>query len=197
MIAPVDFTQELELYLYLADSVIKNFGFKGRVLPQGSELELPRDWWSVWRCEVIITDPEGEYNVVLFTNENTLISFICPGYADDFDGMIEEFEAAFLSCLKANGLQLPDSVSMNLTVMVGEPEEFVDDMWWMTECATKDLVERKFTPAEAQMRLHSNPCSEVGGESPGFFFLDALEKNPPWGAKLIPPGDVIPFPEGE
>ena len=64
MIAPIDFTDELDLYLYLADSVVENFGFKGRVLPKGSELELPKDWWSVWRCEVIITDPDGEYNVV-------------------------------------------------------------------------------------------------------------------------------------
>ena len=70
-------------------------------------------------------------------------------------------------------------------------------MWWMTDCATKDLVERKLNPAEAQMRLHANPSSEIGGESPGYFFLEAFEKNPPWGAKIIPPSDVIPFPEAE
>jgi hypothetical protein len=193
MIAPTGFTNELKLYLYLTEPVIENFGFQEADLPKGSDLNLPRDWWSVWRCEILITDPDGEYNVVVFTNADTLLSFICPGQANDFDGMIQEFERHFLSHLEIHGLKLPEHVSTELVAMVGEPEELSDDAWWLVDCAQKDLVERKLAPTEAQINLHTNPISEVSGESASYFFLEALKKNPPFGADFNLPDDEVPF----
>lgn len=199
MIAPTNFTTdpEMQLYVYLSESTVKNFGFESNQvpLPHASELTLPRDWWSVWRCEVIIMDPDGAQNIVLFTNEGTLVSFICAGYSDDFDGMIQEFEAAFLTCLQVSGLNLPPTINTNVLPIVGEPEEFVDAMDWLEICATKDLVSGNYTPAEVQMRLYLNPACESGGESPRDYFLHELQAHPPLGFEIGGFDDVIPFPE--
>jgi hypothetical protein len=67
----------------------------------------------------------------LFTNAGTLVSFICPGMADDFDGMLENFQLRFQLFLQAKGVELPEKVSTSLTVMVNEPEELSDDTWWL------------------------------------------------------------------
>jgi len=115
MIAPADFSQELELYLYVSGSFQKQFDLKPRNLPRDSELELPSDWWSVWRAELMQVDEAGEFSYVLFTNAKTLFSFVCRGYRDDYESIIGEFAYAFLSCLKGNGLQLPPPASLRIS----------------------------------------------------------------------------------
>lgn len=199
MIAPKDFTAEHELYLYLTDRVIQNFGIETEGLPKGEDLNLPsrESWWSVWRCEVIITDPDGEFNVVLFSNFETALSFVCGSHAEDFDGMIQEFQAAFLSYLKTNGLQLPAHVDTKLTLMTDEPEEFSVDVGWMIDCLKRDLIDRKMPPLIAQERLNSNPVSEMGGGSPNDYFFELVEKYPPFGAEFIPPEDKAAFDDSD
>jgi hypothetical protein len=51
--------------------------------------------------------------------------------ADDFDGMLENFQLRFQLFLQAKGVELPEKVSTSLTVMVNEPEELSDDTWWL------------------------------------------------------------------
>jgi hypothetical protein len=195
MIAPRNFAAELELYLYLTDRVIQNFGIEAKRLPRGKDLTLPsrESWWSVWRCEVIITDPEGELNVVLFSNYETALSFVCGGHAEDFDSIIQEFESAFLAHLKNKGLQLPAHVDTKLTLMTDEPEEFTLELEWMIECLKRDIVERQIPPITAQNRLNARPTCEMGGSSPNDYFFDLIEKYPPFGAKFIPTENRTPI----
>jgi hypothetical protein len=51
--------------------------------------------------------------------------------ADDFDGMLENFQLRFQLFLQAKGVELPEKASTSLTVMVNEPEELSDDTWWL------------------------------------------------------------------
>ncbi|MGJ8652322.1 MAG: hypothetical protein ACSHX8_03525 [Opitutaceae bacterium] len=188
MIAPKDFTAEHELYLYITDRVIQNFGIESEGLPKGEDLNLPSRecWWSVWRCEVIITDPQGEFNIVLFSNFETALSFVCGGHAEDFESIVQEFQAAFLTYLKTKGVQLPAHVDTKLTLMTDEPEEFTLEVDWMIECLKRDLIDRKISPLIAQERLNANPICELGGGSPNDYFFELAEKHPPFGAEFIP-----------
>lgn len=179
MIAPKDFTKKMKLYLYVTDHMVKQFAF-GQTLPNASDIELPSDWWSVWRSEVLITDPDGNQNIVLFTNAATLVSFICAGVADDFGGMIKDFESRFLGFLEAKGVTLPEHVSTSLTVMSGEPETLSDDAWWLVDCVKKDLIEGKLEPLDAEFKLNASPASEMGGGSPLDYFEVEMEKQSPW-----------------
>jgi hypothetical protein len=180
MIAPQDFTNELQFYLYVTDHMVTQFGLESNSLSSGSDVALPRDWWSVWRSEVLITDPEGLHNVVLFTNAATLISFICAGMADDFGGVLESFQLRFQLFLQAKGVELPEKVSTSLTVMLNEPEELSDDVWWLVDCVKKDLVERKMETLDAELKLNMSPACEMGGDSPMDYFEVEFERNPLW-----------------
>jgi hypothetical protein len=180
MIANINFTNDLELYLYITDHMVGQFGFKASLLPSGSDLDLPRDWWSVWRCEVLITDPEGRHNVVLFTNAATLVSFICAGIDDDFAGMLKDFEERFFDFMRAKGVQRPEGASITCTTMLNEPEELADNVWWPIDCLKKNLVEGKMEPLAAELKFNMSPASEMGGDSPVDYFTDEFERNSLW-----------------
>lgn len=128
MIAPTNFTDELDLYLYVSKRVKQNFHITDEALCADSSYQLPEDWWSVWRCEHLLSDPSGEQHAVLFTNAATCLSFICHGFSDDFDAMVCEFEGAFLSSLKAQGLILPKNVSTQTRLIRGNPRQLIGTM---------------------------------------------------------------------
>lgn len=50
----------------------------------------------------------------------------------------------------------------------------------LVDCAKKNQVERKLTMVETELRINNGPNSEVGGESPMYFFFDAFKMNQPW-----------------
>lgn len=188
MIAPKNFSSEpLEIFLYLMDHTIDTFGFDPIDLPHGKDLSLPRDWWSVWRAEVIVTDPEGVLNIVLFTNETTLYSFLCGDTFEDFDAIVESFKASFLNCLHDKGVLLPSECAINVTPMQGEPQDSSDDAWWVVEAAKKHLTDIKADPVETEAHINNGPTSEVGGNSPTYFLHHELNRKTPWDAPLKAP----------
>ena len=50
MIAPTDFTDELDLFLYVSGSVQTHFEIAKQAVYSDDRYQLPEDWWSVLRC---------------------------------------------------------------------------------------------------------------------------------------------------
>jgi hypothetical protein len=197
VIAPTDFTDELDLYLYVSASVQQHFDIAKEAVYKDTTYQLPEDWWSVWRCEILTSDPSGEQHAVLFTNSATFLSFICHGFSDDFDALVCEFEGAFLSSLKAQGLQLPANVSTHTRLICGNPRRLVGTMKELKglALAIASGPEGAVTPAEIERRLQHRPCSSLEGTFPDKVYLKQLKANPPFGADFDDTDDVIvPFP---
>ncbi len=198
MIAPTDFTDELDLYLYVSAQVQKHFNIAKEAVYSDSHYKLPDPWWSVWRCEHLLSDPSGGQHAVLFTNSATFLSFICHGFSDDFDALICEFEGAFLSSLKAQGLRLPANVSTHTRLIGGNPRRLIGTMKQLKTFAL-DLAsspEGPVPPAEIERQLLSYRCSGLDWGFPGKAYIQALEKNPPFGGDFEDTDDVIiPFPK--
>lgn len=197
MIAPTDFTDELDLYLYVSAKVQQHFNIAKEAVYSDDRYQLPEDWWSVWRCEHLISDPSGEQHAVLFTNSVTFLSFICHGFSDDFDALICEFEGAFLSSLKAQGLKLPANVSTHTRLIGGNPRQLVGTMKNLKQFAL-DLAsdpEGPVPPAEIERKLLTYYCSALAERFPGKAYIKQLESNPPFGGDFDEGDDVIvPFP---
>jgi hypothetical protein len=197
MIAPIDFTDELDLYLYVSAQVQKNFNIAPQAVYADSAYQLPADWWSVWRCELLTSDPSGEQHAVLFTNSATFLSFICHGFSDDFDALVCEFEGAFLSSLKAQGLQLPANVSTHTRLIRGNPRRLVGTMkeFKGLALAIASCPEGAVSHAEIERQLQHRPCSSLEAVFPDREYLKQLKVNPPFGADFDDTDDVIvPFP---
>lgn len=192
MIAPTDFTEELDLYLYVSNQVQKDFNIAKEAVYKDSTYQLPEDWWSVWRCEQLATDPSGEQHAVLFTNSATFLSFICHGFSDDFDALVCEFEGAFISSLKAQGLKLPANVSTHTRLIRGNPRQLVGTMKELKEAA---LDMAPTPPAEIERRLLNHCCQSLKESFPIKAYLNQLETNPPFDLGFDGDDDVIiPFP---
>ncbi|CAA6696879.1 Unannotated [Lentimonas sp. CC19] len=197
VIAPTDFTDELDLYLYLSASVQQQFDIAKEAVYKDTTYQLPEDWWSVWRCEILTSDPSGEQHAVLFTNSATFFSFICHGFSDDFDALVSEFEGAFLSSLKAQGLQLPSNVSTQTRLIRGNPRRLVGTMKELKgqALAIASCPDGPVPPAEIERRLQHRPCSSLKEIFPDYEYLKQLKANPPFGADFDDTDDVIvPFP---
>ena len=197
VIAPTDFTDELDLYLYVSASVQQQFNVAKKAVYPDATYQLPEDWWSVWRCEILTGDPSGEQHAVLFTNSATFISFICHGFSDDFDALICEFEGAFLSSLQAQGLQLPANVSTHTRLIRGNPRRLVGTMkeFKGLALAIASSPEGAVPPSEIESRLHQYRCGSLEEKFPDKAYLKQLKANPPFGADFDDTDDVIvPFP---
>ena len=197
MIAPTDFSDELDLYLYVSAAVQKCYHLAQETMYSDSSYQLPEDWWSVWRCDLLTSDPKGEQHAVLFTNAATFLSFICHGFSDDFDALVGEFEAVFLGSLKAQGLKLPANVSTQTRLIRGNPRRLVGTMKELKEYALAFASgpEGSVTPAEIERRLQHHPCGSLKGTFPDKVYLKQLKANPPFGADFDDTDDVIiPFP---
>ena len=195
MIAPLNFTSELEIYLYVSGAFQQQFDLNPANLPRDTELKLPTDWWSVWRAEQIHF--EDDMSWVLFTNAKTLFSFCYHAYRDDYESVIQDFEHGLLSSLKANGLQLPPQVSTHLVPMKGHPESLVGSMNILAEHFLADIYEREASRENAEIRLWSVPCDAMDYELPSEAYLRELRGNPPLGVEVIPSSDEDPFAEGK
>ncbi|MFQ3225016.1 MAG: hypothetical protein ACI8Z5_001270 [Lentimonas sp.] len=191
MIAPINFTDQLTLYLYVSEPFQGQFDLNPDNLPEDTEQELPKDWWSVWRAEQIHF--EDDMSWVLFTNAKTLFSFCYRAYRDDFENIIQDFEHGFLSSLKANGVQLPAQVSTHLVPIKGEPAELIDSMNGLAEHFLADIYERGASREDAEIRLWSIPSSGLDYALPAEVYLRELKANPPLGATIVPPDDDDPF----
>lgn len=191
MIAPVNFGNELELYLYVSGAFQKQFDLSPQNLPHDSELDLPTDWWSVWRAEQIHF--EDDMSWVLFTNAKTLFSFCYRAYRDDFESVIQDFEHGFLSSLKANGLQLPPQVATHLVPMKGQPRSLIGSMNDLAGHFLADIYEGGASRDDAEIRLWSVPMSALDYDLPAEVYLRELRANPPLGAEVIPPDPDVPF----
>lgn len=198
MIAPTNFTEELDLYLYVSARVQKYFNISPEAVHADSAYQLPEDWWSIWRCEHLISDPAGEQHAVLFTNSSTFLSFICHGFSDDFDSLICEFEAAFLGSLKAQSLMLPANVSTHTRLIGGNPRRLVGTMKQLKEFALALAAspDGPVPPAEIERQLLSYCCSSLEEKFPAKAYYNQLCKNPPFGGEFDGgDGVVVPFPE--
>jgi hypothetical protein len=197
MIAPTDFTEELDLYLYLSAKVQTHFNIAKEAVYSDDRYQLPEDWWSVWRCELLTSDPSGEQHAVLFANSVTFLSFICHGFSDDFDALICEFEGAFLSSLKAQGLKLPANVSTHTRLIRGNPRRLVGTMKQQIgyALALASDPDGPCPPAEVERRLLNYCCQSLKESFPGKAYLNQLEVNPPFELGFDDDDDVIiPFP---
>lgn len=190
MIAPTDFTEELDLYLYVSAKVQQRFSIAKKAVHSDDSYQLPDDWWSVWRCELLSSDPSGEQHVVLFTNSATFLSFICHGFSDDFDALVCEFEGAFLSSLKAQGLKLPANVSTHTRLIRGNPRRLVGTMKQMTGQLFA-WMEDPIPPVELEDRLLKFCCRSLKEKFPAKAYLNQLEANPPFGLGFDGSDDVI------
>lgn len=191
-------TDELDLYLYLSASVQKHFNVARESVPSDVTYQLPEDWWSVWRCEILTSDPSGEQHAVLFTNSATFFSFICHGFSDDFDALVCEFEGAFLSSLQAQGLELPGNVSTHTRLIRGNPRRLVGTMKELNglALAIASRPDGPVPPAEIERLLQHHPCGSLEEIFPGKAFLKQLKANPPFGADFDDTdGVIVPFPE--
>ena len=191
MIAPVSFTEELTLYLYVSGAFQTQFDLNPENLPKDIELELPKDWWSVWRAEQIHF--EDDMSWVLFTNAKTLFSFCYRAYRDDYESIIQDFEHGFLSSLKANGLQLPPQVSTYMVPMKGQPKQLIDSMNILAEHFLADIYEGGASRDDAEIRLWSIPCSAIDYELPAEVYIRELKANPPFDGGGIPLESDDPF----
>jgi|GEM_PF-3123781 len=200
MIAPTNFTEELDLYLYVSAKVQKHFNIAKEAVYSDDRYQLPEDWWSVWRCEHLISDPSGEQHAVVFTNSATFLSFICHGFSDDFDSLICEFESAFLSSLKAQGLQLPANVSTHTRLIRGNPRRLIGTMKELCGYAL-DLAsdpEEPMPPADIERHLLDWRCMSLDEKFPAKAYYKQLCENPPFGGAFDGGDDVIvPFPGSE
>lgn len=178
MIAPINFINELKIYLYVSGAFQKQFDLHPKNLPKDTELALPSDWWSVWRAEQIHF--EDDMSWVLFTNAKTLFSFCYRAYRDDYETIIQEFEHGFLSSLKANGLQLPPQVSTHLVPMRGSPKSLIGSMGMFAEHFLADIYEGGASRDDAEIRLWSIPSGAINYELPGVAYLSELKANPPF-----------------
>lgn len=198
MIAPTDFTEELDLYLYVSNQVQQDFYIAKEAVYADSIYQLPDDWWSVWRCEQLVSDPSEGQHAVLFTNAATFLSFICHGFDDDFDALICEFEGAFISSLKAQGLKLPANVSTHTRLIRGNPRQLVGTMKQLKGFALALAADEEapMPPAEIERRLLTSHCGALKERFPGRAYLSQLEANPPFGGDFDSSDDVIvPFPQ--
>ncbi len=191
MIAPINFSDKMTLYLYVSEPFQEQFGPNQDDVPEDTELPLAGDWWSVWRAEQIHF--ENDMSWVLFTNAKTLFSFCYRAYRDDYESIVKDFENGFLSSLKANGVQLPSHVSTHLVPMTGEPDELIDSMNSLAEHFLADIYERDASRDDAEIRLWSIPCHSIDYELPSEVYLRELKANPPLGAEVISPEDEDPF----
>lgn len=195
MTEPTNFSEELDFYLYVSSKVQKAFNVSPATVLKDSRCVLPKEWWSVWRCELLFTDPLGQQHVVLFTNAVTCLSFICLGFRDDFAGLVSEFEGAFLNSLQANGLQLPDGVSTQTRLLQGQPRQLIGIMKQLSQFACVLISEDKLSPAKVEQRLLRSHCSILEDKFPGRAYVKQLDANPPFGAEVTLADDVIiPFP---
>jgi hypothetical protein len=193
MIAPTDFTEELDLYLYVSAKVQQHFNIAPEAVISDDTYQLPEDWWSVWRCEHLVSDPAGEQHAVIFTNSATFLSFICHGYGDDFDALVCEFEGAFFSSLKAQGLKLPANVSTQTRLIRGNPRSLIGTMKEQIGFvhALASDPDQPCPPAEIERRLLNYCCQSLKENFPGKAYLNQLETNPPFGLGFDGGDDVI------
>ncbi|HKK17374.1 MAG TPA: hypothetical protein VJ952_01725 [Opitutales bacterium] len=201
MIAPTDFTDELNLFLYVSGEVQKQFNIAKEAVYPDESYELPEDWWSVWRCEHLLSDPSGEQHAVLFTNAATFLTFICHGFSDDFDALVCEFEGTFLGSLKAQGLILPDNVSTQTRLIRGNPRQLIGTMKQLggyaldLACSPKD---GPMPPAEIEKHLLDFCCMSLEEKFPAKAYYKKLRSHPPFSGEFDDDDDVIvPFPEVE
>lgn len=197
MIAPHDFSSETDLFLYLGPIEREAFNFDPESIPEDLSLEIPRyDWWAVWNCQILITDPDREQIIALFVNHGSAMSFVCTGLGSDFDGLIGEFEASFVRYLQASGLQLASEVSFNLTPMQGSGDDAEHACLQM-----EPLVEVAIAALQAgtdldsiHQKLHQTRVDPFDNETPEAAFRRLLRDNPPVGVELgESPDEDVPF----
>lgn len=191
MIAPANFDGQLELYLYVSGAFRKQFDLNPASLPKDSELELPTNWWLVWRAEQIHF--EDDVSWVLFTNAKTLFSFCYRAYRDDYESIIQEFEHGFLSSLKSNGVQLPAEVLTHMVPMTGQPRSLIGSMNELALNFLSDFYERGASREDAEIRLWSVPMGAIEYELPANAYLSELRANPPCGWEVVEPDSDVPF----
>lgn len=199
MIASTDFTDDLDLFLYVSGEVQKRFDIAKEAVYPDESYQLPEDWWSVWRCEHLLSEPSGEQHAVLFTNAATFLTFICHGFSDDFDALVCEFEAAFLGSLKAQDLILPDNVSTQTRLIRGNPRQLVGTMKELSGYAL-DLAsspeDGPMPPAEIEKHLLQFHCMSLKEKFPAKAYYHKLCTHPPFGGEFdAGDGVVVPFPE--
>ena len=157
MIAPIEPSSEIQLYLYLWPFELEVFQIDPDPLPEDKSLKIPRDaWWGVWSCRIVLTDPDHEQIVVLFMNMDTGISFLCPGYSADFHGLFEILESTFLAHLHQHGVQLPAKVDFKMTPMRGWEDDAIvaeTSIDQLAEVAKAALEEREAL-GDIQAMLH-------------------------------------------
>ena len=199
MIAPTNFTDELDLFLYVSGEVQEQFNIAKEAVYPDSSYSLPDDWWSLWRCEHLLSDPSGEQHAVLFTNAATFLTFICHGFSDDFDALVCEFEAAFLGSLKAQGLILPENVSTHTRLIRGNPRQLVGTMKHIGNFALElacSPEDGPMPPAEIETRLLNFHCMSLEEKFPAKAYYNKLCTHPPFGGEFDGgDGVVVPFPE--
>lgn len=198
MIAPINFTEEMDLFLYVSAGVQKHFNIAKEAVYKDSVYQLPEDWWSVWRCEHLISNPSGDQHAVLFTNAATYISFLCHGFSDDFDALVCEFEGAFISSLKAKGLQLPANISTHTRLIKGNPRKLVGTMKELKghALAMASSPDGPVPPSEIERQLQDSYCGSLKEKFPKKAYYNQLCINPPFGGGFDEgDGVIVPFPK--
>jgi len=197
MIAPLETAPELQLFLYLGPLEMEIFEIDPGIVPVDTSLTIPREeWWGVWCCEVVVTDPDREDVVALFMNVDTGISYLCPGHPNNFDELVQNFEYTFLEHLHQHGVQLPATVDFKLTLMQGTEDDAVVAQGFLEQLSdvAKAAFEARRDATEIQALLHETRLQPFEEMTPAEAFRRAVERHPPADRTSEPgPDEDVPF----
>ena len=134
--------QTLPLFVYLSGRSQKLFGIKASELPKDDETNLKKPTWlSLWRCEHLLTDPEEDKHLFIFTHATTFFTIVVFQEGLCIQSCLRQFQDELLFRLE-NFISIPEPLKISLQTIKGNPRGLITTMNQIIFEATYHLEER-------------------------------------------------------
>lgn len=147
----------LNLDIYLSGYVQKLYKIKPTNIPKASDITLRTEWWSLWRCEHLVSDPEDKH-LFVFTNAASYFTIIVYQEGLSLDTMLLRFNQELLYRLRQFGPSLPPKIKAQTRIIKGNPRSFISVMNNIIHSIDVKLFERKIGYDQTEIEINMTPC---------------------------------------
>lgn len=147
---------KLNFDIYLSGRVQKLHGLKPADLQKEADITLRPDWWSVWRCEHLVSDKDGKH-LFIFTNATCYYSIIVFRDTLELVGLLQQFQKRWLDHLETMKTKLPQKLEIHTRIIKGNPRSLTAVMNNIIYHTDYKLFEREVGYDSTEDELNSTP----------------------------------------
>lgn len=185
----------MNIQIYLSTSAQNHFGLRPSEIRKDTDLDLSACWWSIWRCEYLISNEDDNEHFFLFTNEATRFSLIIPSEDDDISEFLDTFQETMMHYLCKHGADLPEAPhSVDIELIRGRPNSLIGSMKNQVMHSLYYLCERGLTLMETESILQNTPSSVLDYATPTDAIIKHISASSPHPFSMPLPENILMFP---